>query len=399
VVQLLDPTLVIKLDLSGNNIRDIIIEGNISNYNQIEHLNLSHNQLVRMEHSSLPSNLSFLSLQNNKIRVLTKDNIEFIQDLINQNNFHMNLGGNPYECNCLSEEFHNFLVSPGGARVLDHNLVWLDCSRGPMQLVKADEEDFCYTLAQTILVPVVAIFTTFAAIICLTLAIYFGNRQRLLVYLYSKKWSRRFFHEEHIDQDKHYDAFISYSHADTEYVETLLRGLEQSPDPEFRYKVHSYTFLPSETKVDICIGIGCCLTRVQVCVHSRDWNVGEGIPSQIFRSVADSRKTIIVLSQVIDYLCFGLDVLSQSYNTPQELRGEQVVGHGVHGGAQEGSPGQDPGLPNIAWAECSLRLQRVIVIKHGELVAEAEIEEDLQNYLKMNTYLESSDPWFWPKLR
>ena len=36
---------------------------------------------------------------------------------------------------------------------------------------------------------------------------------------------------------------------------------------------------------------------LQVCVHSRDWNVGEDIPSQIFRSVEDSRKTIIVLSQ------------------------------------------------------------------------------------------------------
>ena len=43
--------------------------------------------------------------------------------------------------------------------------------------------------------------------------------------------------------------------------------------------------------------------------------------------------------------------------------------------------------------------QRVIVIKHGELMAAEEMEEDLQNYLKMNTYLDSSDPWFWPKLR
>ena len=25
--------------------------------------------------------------------------------------------------------------------------------------------------------------------------------------------------------------------------------------------------------------------------------------------------------------------------------------------------------------------------------------EDLENYMKMNTYLESNDPWFWPKLR
>ena len=46
-----------------------------------------------------------------------------------------------------------------------------------------------------------------------------------------------------------------------------------------------------------------------------------------------------------------------------------------------------------------LSFQRVIVIKHGELMAEAEMEEDLQNYLKMNTYLDSADPWFWPKLR
>ena len=122
--------------------------------------------------------------------------------------------------------------------MLDHNKVMLDCSGGPMQLLRAEEEDFCYTLAQTAVIPVVAVMATVAAIICLTIAIYSLNRQRLLVYLYSKKWSRRFFHEEYIDQDKHFDAFISYSHADTDYVEnTLLKGLECSSDPEFRYKV------------------------------------------------------------------------------------------------------------------------------------------------------------------
>ena len=25
--------------------------------------------------------------------------------------------------------------------------------------------------------------------------------------------------------------------------------------------------------------------------------------------------------------------------------------------------------------------------------------QDLSNYMKMNTYLDSQDPWFWPKLR
>ena len=46
-----------------------------------------------------------------------------------------------------------------------------------------------------------------------------------------------------------------------------------------------------------------------------------------------------------------------------------------------------------------LYLQRVIIIKHGEIKLESEMFEDLENYMKMNTYLESNDPWFWPKLR
>ena len=99
-----------------------------------------------------------------------------------------------------------------------------------------------------------------------------------------------------------------------------------------------------------------------------------------------------------------------------ELCWEQMVWHGVHGSSQEGTARQNPGKIVICFKfELSLIVdcdwmqtpsnqlwntpQRVIVIKHGELVAEAEMEEDLQNYLKMNTYLDSADPWFWPKLR
>ena len=46
-----------------------------------------------------------------------------------------------------------------------------------------------------------------------------------------------------------------------------------------------------------------------------------------------------------------------------------------------------------------IHIQRVIIIKHGDIRLETEMFEDLENYMKMNTYLESSDPWFWPKLR
>ena len=86
--------------------------------------------------------------------------------------------------------------------------------------------------------PTIASVSVLLVGLSLTLTFFFAFKQRILIYLYSKSWSRRFFNEEYIDKDKHFDAFISYSHEDREYVEqTLLTGLEEATDSEFRYKV------------------------------------------------------------------------------------------------------------------------------------------------------------------
>ena len=86
--------------------------------------------------------------------------------------------------------------------------------------------------------PTIASFAIIGFLLALFGMLCAFNKQRILIYLYSKSWSRRFFNEEYIDKDKHFDAFISYSHEDREYVEqTLLTGLEEATDSEFRYKV------------------------------------------------------------------------------------------------------------------------------------------------------------------
>ena len=74
-----------------------------------------------------------------------------------------------------------------------------------------------------------------------------------------------------MDKDKPYDAFLSYSHMDAEFVEkVLLQGLESPENADQKYK---------------------CL------IHTRDWNIGQMIPDQIIQSVESSRRTIIVLSK------------------------------------------------------------------------------------------------------
>ena len=104
--------------------------------------------------------------------------------------------------------------------------------------------------------------------------------------------------------------------------------------------------------------------KYKCLIHTRDWNAGEMIPDQIMHSVESSRRTIIVLSK--PYI--------QSMWTKLEFRAAHTQAL------------QD-------------KTQRVIIIVKGELPKNEEMEEDLQNYLKMNTYLDSADPWFWPKLR
>jgi protein toll len=47
------------------------------------------------------------------------------------------------------------------------------------------------------------------------------------------------------------------------------------------------------------------------------------------------------------------------------------------------------------------KTQRVIlVVRDQDVIADKEsMEEDLQRYISLNTYLDCEDPWFWQKLR
>ena len=104
--------------------------------------------------------------------------------------------------------------------------------------------------------------------------------------------------------------------------------------------------------------------KYKCLIHTRDWNAGEMIPDQIMHSVESSRRTIIVLSK--PYI--------QSMWTKLEFRAAHTQAL------------QD-------------KTQRVIIIVKGELPEMDSLDEDLQKYISLNTHLNTSDPWFWPRLR
>ena len=234
----------IALYLANNSITNIGEEvSNTENIDQVEYLDLTGNLIDAINHTYLPTSLSHLLLANNNISTFPTETLQYFEN----HNISLSLAGNPFTCSCNSSELVTFLQRE---IVRDTLNITIKCPHD-IQLYQATSQLICYQTA----------FFTHDVIIyilgLLTIIIF------LIVLVYYHRTCTR-----HIcpvdDSYKEYDAFISYSHHDADYVEREL----------YPTMAQSY----------------------KCCIHTLHWEVGRMIPDQIVESVEHSRRTIIVLS-------------------------------------------------------------------------------------------------------
>lgn len=209
-------------------------------YNLITQIRARNNSLGTLVAKDLSTNLTHLDISHNKMETL---NVDVLKQLSLSGNLQLSLEGNQWICECKSD-FMLFVRTH--LKQIDYTSI--RCNDGEFIQDKSDE---C-PRDKTIMLLVCILVALFGLFLGTVFALYYKYQQEVKVWLFARGYCLWFVTEEELDKDKKYDAFISFSHKDEDFINNhLVPELENGPNP------------------------------FKVCVHFRDWVVGEYIPTQV----------------------------------------------------------------------------------------------------------------------
>ena len=317
------------------------------------------------------------------------------------------LGNNPYNC-------HNEKALPGSVCQIRDFKLWLTRHHqriGDLDAVRCDA--IAYNSSSTIieipdqvLCPILETAQNETLLLALTITciilaislfvvsvLYYRNKQTILAFIYihfNPIFICLSFSEDDLDEDKVYDAFVSYSSADRDVVMSLIEKLER-PNNEANMILHNTTgasiheglsdqIIPENEFKKSQMNLSTNNHNLspngaensdpnneqyyKLCIHERDWLPGNLISWNIVNSVQNSKRTILVLSKdFIESIWFQVEFHTAYYQMLED------------------------------------KIDRLIVVVRGQLPPKEQLDKDLVFLLTTKTYLVWGEKWFWEKLR
>lgn len=234
-----------ELNIENNDIATLP-DAHMTGYENVNRLNVRNNSIQFVGAENLPRNLVSLDLTGNQLERLNDSVIEKLNLTRTLKNLY--LEQNPWICDCESISFIQFIrLHPD--KVDFKNIT---CNDGDFLRNKENicPEDRTIWILVSVLVALLGLF------IGAVIALYYKYQQEVKVWLFAHNLCLWFVTEDELDKDKKYDAFISFSHKDEDFVtEQLVPELESGPHP------------------------------FKICLHFRDWVVGEFIPNQVIHFI------------------------------------------------------------------------------------------------------------------
>nr|UOF73992.1 protein toll [Prodiamesa olivacea] len=317
-----------ELRFEGTNLTELpIIQS--PGYSEVTKIYASNNQLTELSPENIPPRLEVIEIDNNRLEGINHTILNLFGNSSNLKN--IKLSGNPWRCDCSALKLMNF-VQDRYKIIPDYGT--MQCRDNGQLFKKLVTNDLC-TSENIKIVYISIVVAIMSLLLGVLAALYYKYQKQIKMWLYAHNLCMWFVTEEELDKDKKYDAFVSYSHKDEDFVADFLV-------PELENGIIPY----------------------KLCLHERDWSPGLEISTQISNSVNDSKRTIIVMSP--HYL--------QSNWAQWEFRVAQS-----HAATEKRS--------------------RIIVILYGDIGDIDKLDTDIRDYLKLNTYVKWGDKWFWHKLK
>ena len=241
-----------ELDLSHNHIEDF--DFNISGLHSLENLNMAYNKL-----SDIPS--------------ATQQQLIQLAERVAPRNITVDLSGNPLPCSCSNIPYLTFMHQTKPSNLVFHNNDGYMCHDQAGNLINLHRINlhalWWDCLGPRVYVGIGVAITTGAITIISALAIFIYRKRwwfRYQYFLANRVW-KNYHKTETLDTPFEYDLFVSYNQHDYQWVDKVL-----------------------QPKLEDELGL-------RLCLHHRDFRLGEIITEQIIESIQSSKKTLFILSK------------------------------------------------------------------------------------------------------
>lgn len=251
------PSSLMVLDLSEN---DLIVFN--QRFPQLITLILTGNRFIKLPQGELFPRLQTLLIQRNALRMFNRSDLKRFKNLQ-----YLEAGDNNFVCSC---EFVSFFKQD-----VDLFITLRDSRRNyvcdtPFTLRGDAIDSVRLSVFECYMIPAVSVLCS-VIIIALGLIVITCHKLHVIWYLQmTKAWiqAKRKPAVGRLAEELRYDAFVSYSQHDAEWVEEILVPELESAHPPFA-----------------------------LCLHKRDFQPGRWIVDNIIDSIEKSHRTLFVLSE------------------------------------------------------------------------------------------------------
>ena len=254
--------------------------------NDTDTLYLDHNEITQIHKTKYFSKLKLLDLSFNALKTIPNDVVILLDTIVNvslhdneiqylPNSFkkmkmsQLSLGNNLFICDCQSKWLVDWLITYK-ENITDVHEITCDSGKLRSQVIyKANKDEFICDFSIVVLRNIAICLSVFIVVLLLLIIIIYKFRGEIKVFFYFRFNFHPFDKPDDTDvTNKLYDAFVSYSKADVNWVlNSLCPALETEERP------------------------------YRLCIHERDFEPGGLITDNILYSVKYSRRMIMILTR------------------------------------------------------------------------------------------------------